>query len=118
MLFSVIYKLLSLGFDKYFEYKSIQNNNAVEYERIKADVEKNKDNTKGAILLNGSWWFQLFFITPLALWFFSVIMYSILFCRDCIYPQPWTIAALPYPLNDWAGWIVGFLFLVTPVGKK
>jgi hypothetical protein len=118
MLFSILFKLLSFGVDKFSEYKLKKADTDVEREKIRADVEKNKDAIKGAVLLNGSWWFQLFFIWPLAIWFSSVVLYSIFWCKACMFPQPWSIAALPAPLDEWAGWIVGFLFLVTPVGKR
>jgi len=36
--------------------------------------------------------------------------YSVLWCADCAYPQPWTIAALPPPLDAWAGAIVLSIF--------
>jgi hypothetical protein len=118
MLFTILYKLLSFGIDKYADYKSTKATTGVELEKIKADVEKNKDTIRGAVLMNGSWWFQLFFIIPLSIWFSSVVLYSVFLCQGCMFPQPWSIAALPKPLDEWAGWIVGFLFLVTPVGKK
>lgn len=55
-------------------------------------------------------WLLALFIVPLGVWFASVIVYSILFCRGCAYPQDWTIAALPAPLDEWAGWIIMSMF--------
>lgn len=118
MLFTVLYNIISFVIDRYSDYKMKGMDSDVEKAKLKADVEKNKDSIKGAVLMNGSWWFQLFFITPVALWFSSVVVYSVLFCKGCAFPQPWSIASLPYPLDEWAGWIVGFLFLVTPVSRK
>lgn len=65
-------------------------------------------------------WFWLFagaFLSLLLLWFGSVVIYSIFWCKSCAFPQPWTIAALPPPLNDWAGRMIAWLFFVgTGVG--
>jgi hypothetical protein len=40
-----------------------------------------------------------------------VCVYSVLFCKGCIFPQTWTVAALPPPLDQWMGAIVGSLFI-------
>lgn len=117
-MFTIIWKIVELGLNFWGNYKLKQASTEVERAQIAADVEKNKDNIKGAILLNGAWWFQLFFIIPLAVWFAGVVLYSLLWCSDCVYPQPWSIAALPPPLDQWAGWIIGFLFLVNATGVK
>lgn len=108
----LLYKLASLGLDGYTNYKLSMAKTDVEREKIKADVEKNKYAMKVALLSRGGWWFQLFFIVPLSVWFSGVVIYSLLWCQTCAYPQPWDIAALPDPLNEWAGWIIGYLFLV------
>jgi hypothetical protein len=116
-MFGLIVKLIEFGIDKWSGTKIQQASSEVEREKILADVEKNKDQVRGMILSKGSYWFQLFFIIPLAVWFSIVVLYSIFWCKGCMYPQPWSIAALPPPLNDWAGWIVGFLFLAN-AGRK
>lgn len=118
MLFTILYKVLSFGIDKYTSYKAATASNEVELAKIEADVNKNKDTLRASLLANGGWWFQLFFVWPLAVWFMSVVLYSIFWCKACMFPQPWSIAALPSPLDQWAGWIVMFLFLVTPTGKR
>ncbi len=56
-------------------------------------------------------WLMLFFIAPLGFWFTAVCVYSVLFCRGCMYPQPWTVAALPAPIDEWAGAIITSLFV-------
>jgi len=101
-----------MGIGAYGNYKLKAAKTDVEREKVRADVEKNKDAVRAAVLVKGGWWFQLFFIVPLSLWFSGVVIYSLLWCQDCVYPQPWSIAALPAPLNEWAGWIIGYLFLV------
>lgn len=111
-MWQIIWGLVELALNKFSDYKLKQTNNALEKERILAETEQSKDKWKAVILTStGSWWFQLFFIIPLAVWFASVVVYSLLWCRDCAFPQSWTIAALPTPLNEWAGAIIAFLFL-------
>ena len=56
-------------------------------------------------------WFPIFFLVPTGLHFASACIYSIFFCRLCAYPQPWVIAALPAPFDQWEGAIVGSLFI-------
>ncbi len=53
---------------------------------------------------------MLLFAVPLAIWWAAVLIYSVLWCAGCAYPQDWTIAALPPPLDDWAGLIVMAIF--------
>ena len=104
--------------EKIGDYKLKQADTALETKRVEAETEASKDKWKAVILTStGAWLFQLFFIVPLALWFFSVVIYSIFLCQDCMYPQEWTIAALPSPLNDWAAAIIAFLFLAN-TGRK
>lgn len=111
-MFTIIWKIVEAALNLWVGVQTAKASSDVEKEQIKADVEKNKDNIKGAILMNGSWWFQLFFIIPLGVWYATVVLYSIFWCQKCMYPQPWSIAALPVPLDTWAGYIIGFLFLV------
>lgn len=111
-MFTILFKILSFGLNFWGNYQLKKAETDTQREQIRADLEKNKDSLKAAVLMNGAWWFQLFFIVPLALWFSGVVVYSLLWCQDCIYPQPWSIAKLPPPLDTWAGWIIGFLFLV------
>lgn len=111
-MFSIVWEVVKFFIDKIGEVKVRQANTALEREKIVSETEQAKDKWKAVILTStGGWWFQLFFIVPLALWFSAVVIYSILWCNNCIWPQPWTIAALPPPLNDWAGAIIAFLFL-------
>jgi hypothetical protein len=85
--------------------------NETERERIKTRAVESYITAQTTVLTGRGWWFPLFFIAPLGLWFGSVCLYSIFFCARCAYPQSWSIAALPSPLNDWAGIIVGSLFI-------
>lgn len=85
--------------------------NETERERVRADVVAEYLRAQVAISTGRGWWFPLFFIAPLGLWFASVCVYSVLFCRGCAFPQDWSIAALPAPLDDWAGVIISSLFI-------
>lgn len=114
ILFSIVSSLL----DKWGDYKLKQTNNDLERDKVRASIETSKDKWKAVILTStGAWWFQLFFIIPLAFWFSAVVIYSVLWCKGCVYPQPWTIASLPNPLDDWAGAIIAFLFLTNTVKR-
>lgn len=90
--------------------------NQTERERIKSKVVSDYMAGQVAILTGRGWWFPLFFIAPLGFWFAAVCVYSVLWCADCAFPQSWTVAALPPPLDEWAGVIVGSLF-VGKIGK-
>jgi hypothetical protein len=67
-------------------------------------------STQAAMLAGPGRWLLALFIVPLGVWFTSVIVYSMLFCRLCAFPQDWTVAALPAPLDQWAGYIIMSLF--------
>jgi hypothetical protein len=56
-------------------------------------------------------WLAIMFVAPLAFWFCSVCIYCVFWCAKCAYPQPWSIAALPPPLDQWAGGIISSLFI-------
>lgn len=85
--------------------------NETRREEVKADLAAEYLRAQVAVQTGRGWWFPLFFIVPLGIWFASVCLYSVLFCARCVFPQPWSIAALPAPLDEWAGVIVGSLFL-------
>jgi hypothetical protein len=91
--------------------------NETERERVRAGIVEEYAKAQVALLSGRGWWFPLFFIVPLGLWFASVCLYSVLFCAGCAFPQSWSIAALPKPLDEWAGAIVGSLFLAKGVGE-
>lgn len=82
-----------------------------ERERIKTETVQTYVNAQAQVLTGRGWFFPLFFLVPAGLWFSAVCIYSILWCRGCIYPQTWTIAALPPPLDQWMAGIVGSLFI-------
>lgn len=79
-------------------------------ERIKADLLAEHLRTRSDYMRSGGYWFMLAFVAPLAFWFASVCIYSVFWCARCAYPQTWTIAALPAPLDEWSGLIVMSIF--------
>lgn len=84
--------------------------NAVETERIKSEIVMEAARQQTAQFNGPGRWLHALFIVPLGAWFTSVIVYSMLFCRGCAFPQDWTIAALPPPLDQWSGIIICSLF--------
>lgn len=53
---------------------------------------------------------RLLFALPLAVWWAAVI-------ADSLFRFRWNVAALPAPLDEWAGWIVSALFLAEAVER-
>ena len=86
-------------------------------ERIKADLIAEHLRSRGDFMRSGGIWLMLLFAVPLALWFGAVCIYSLLWCAGCAWPQNWTIAALPAPLDEWAGLIVVSIFGVIGVTR-
>ena len=84
---------------------------------LKADIIKEHYRTRADFMRAGGLWLMLLFAIPLALWWGAVILYSIFWCAGCAFPQAWTIAALPPPLNEWAGAIVLAIFGVVGLDR-
>jgi hypothetical protein len=82
---------------------------------LKADIIKTHYETRVGFMRAGGFVLMLLFAVPLAAWFSSVVLYSIFWCSGCAYPQTWSIAALPPPLDAWAGGIVLAIFGVIGV---
>ena len=111
MFFTLIKWLTSGPLDRILSSVDHKVDNATERERIKTKAVETYIDAQARVLTGRGWWFPLFFIAPLGVWFASVCIYSILFCAKCAYPQDWSVAALPAPLDEWAGVIIGSLFL-------
>jgi hypothetical protein len=94
-------------------FKTIDNavDNETKREDIKTRAVESYMTAQVAILTGRGWWFPLLFLVPAGLWFGGVCIYSLLFCAKCAFPQSWTVAALPPPLDQWMGAIVGSLFI-------
>lgn len=86
-------------------------------DKIAADVIKEHYRTRADFMRAGGFWLMLIFAAPLAFWWAAVLVYSVLWCRACAFPQEWTIAALPAPLDEWAGLIVMSIFGVLGVDR-
>jgi hypothetical protein len=91
--------------------------NDTERARIHASVAEEYAKAQVALLSGRGWWFPLLFIAPLGMWFAAVCLYSVLWCAGCAFPQTWSIAALPRPLDEWAGAIIGSLFVAKGLGE-
>lgn len=93
--------------------------NETDREKLKADLLREHLRTRPDFMRAGGFWLMLIFAAPLAFWFGAVVIYSVLWCRLCAYPQTWSIAALPSPLNDWSGLIITAIFgVVGAVGLR
>jgi hypothetical protein len=89
----------------------------VDKEKLKTDLIMKHYETKASIMRAGGFWLMLIFAAPLALWWATICIYSIFWCVGCAYPQEWSIAALPAPLDEWAGMIILSIFGVIGVSK-
>lgn len=79
--------------------------NETKKEEIKAEVTKKWVEAQSQLLVGRTWWFQLFFVIPLGFWWTAVIM-------DSVFHFEADVAALPSPLDSWAGAIISALFIV------
>ncbi|MFC4672055.1 hypothetical protein ACFO5X_26135 [Seohaeicola nanhaiensis] len=86
-------------------------------EKIKGDIIREHYRNRADWMRAGGFWLCLLFALPLAFWFGAVVVYSVFWCAGCAFPQPWTIAALPPPLDDWAGAIIVSIFGVIGVTR-
>jgi len=86
-------------------------------EAVKAEIIKEHYRGRADWMRAGGFWLMLAFAGPLALWHAAVVIYSILWCAGCAYPQEWTVAALPSPLDEWAGIIIVSIFGVLGVSR-
>ena len=86
-------------------------------DEAKRDVIIAHMQTRGDWMRSGGFALMLLFAVPLAIWFSGVVIYSLLWCADCAYPQEWTIAALPAPLDGWSGAIIMSIFGVVGLDR-
>lgn len=96
--------------DRYVQSKTDQ-------EAIKGEIIKEHYRQRADWMRAGGFWLMWIFAFPLAVWYGAVITYSILWCSKCAYPQTWTIAALPAPLDEWAGMMIIAIFGVVGVSR-
>ena len=86
-------------------------------EKLKADIILEHYRSRADWMRAGGFWLMLIFAAPLAIWWGAVLLYSLLWCARCAYPQTWSIAALPAPLDEWAGLIVMAIFGVIGIDR-
>lgn len=86
-------------------------------EKIKSEIIKEAYRQRGDWMRAGGFWLMLIFAAPLGLWWAAVVAYSVVWCAGCAYPQEWTIAALPAPLDEWAGLMIISIFGVLGVDR-
>lgn len=117
-IFGFLAKILGGGFvDRAFDVVDKKIENETDREKIKGEIIREHYRSRGEWMQSGGFLLMLLFAVPLAFWFGSVVVYSVFWCAGCAYPQEWTIAALPPPLDDWAGGIIISIFGVVGVTK-
>lgn len=77
-------------------------------EQVKAEVTKKWIDAQAGLLAGRTWWFQLFFVVPLGV-HWAALNYVSAFPHLA---NGWVVHPLPAPFDDWAGTIVGALFIV------
>lgn len=84
-------------------------------DRIKGEILQEHIRSRPGYMQAGGFVLMLLFAIPLGGYFAAVIVYSVLWCAGCAFPQDWTIAALPPPLDEWSWLIVVSIFGVVGV---
>lgn len=88
-----------------------------ERNKLRADVIQTHIRHRGDFMRSGGFVLMLLFALPLAGWHGLVIYDSGLGCADCLLANDWTVAALPAPLDEWAGLIIVSIFGVVGVDR-
>lgn len=91
--------------------------NETDREKLRSDIIREHYKTRADWMNAGGFILCLLFTVPLAFWFSLVIYDSALGCADCLLANDWTVAALPSPLDEWAGLIIMSIFGVVGVSK-
>ena len=86
-------------------------------EKIKADIIVAHYQSRAGFMQAGGFWLMMLFAVPLAFWFAAVCVYSVFWCAGCAYPQEWTVAALPAPLDEWSAQIIIAIFGLVGVSR-
>lgn len=106
-----ILKWLSAGaLDRALQTVDKQIEAGTDRERLKADIIAAHYGARTGFMQVGGFWLMLIFAAPLAFWFAAVCAYSVFWCAGCAFPQDWTVAALPPPLDAWSAQIVIAIF--------
>lgn len=113
-----IIKLLTGGFlDRVLSTVDRKIQSEADREKIKGEIIQEHYRSRADFMKAGGFWLMLIFAAPLAFWFASVVVYSVFWCADCMAPRDWTIAALPAPLDEWAGLMIVSIFGVIGVTR-
>jgi hypothetical protein len=103
--------------DRIFDTVDKRIDSETDRNKVKADLLIAYQKNRGDWMRAGGFWLSLIFVVPLGFWYASVCVYSVFWCAGCIYPQEWTIAALPEPLDTWAGAIIVSIFGVVGLDR-
>lgn len=117
MIWKIVGWFASLPFKRALATIDAVTENETERQRIRADVIKHGMEQRVSMAGFLGPWFMAVFVFPLGLHWASVNLYSIFWCADCAYPQSWTIAALPPPMDEWSGWIVMGIFMAEGIKR-
>lgn len=79
-------------------------------ERIKADVIMKHMETRGSWLQSGGLWLMLLAGGGAVFHSTAIFVYSVFWCSTCVFPQTWSIAALP-PVYAEMQWYVTLAWL-------
>jgi hypothetical protein len=111
---SGIFGFLTGPISKFFDYRTQRAivEGKVQERSILADIELNRIKKEMHVINQGWWatrWIVPGFAYPLIVWWGAVIL-------DSLYQFPnWNVAALPPPLDEWAGAIIMSFFAVRGV---
>lgn len=111
MLGAILAWITSGPLDRIFKTIDTSINNETKREDIKTRAAESYMAAQVSVATGKGWWAPLLFYVPAGFWFGSVCVYSVLWCRGCVFPQPWSVAALPPSLDPWIGPIIGTLFI-------
>jgi len=75
-------------------------------EKIKGDIIMEHMRTRIGWMQAGGFWTLMLFAVPTAFHYGFVTVYSSFWCKLCMYPVGWSVAALPEPMASWEGYIV------------
>jgi hypothetical protein len=86
----------------------------VEKDKLKTAALNNFVNAQVAAINGGNpavKWIMIGVAFPTIIHYAAVCLYSVFWCRGCMAPMTWTIAALPPPFDGWEGAIVMSFFI-------
>ncbi len=108
--------------DRVLAHMERRANNQTERERIRSEIVSEEIKAEIAarraardiVIAEQGWWVTAMirpaFAWPIVIWCGAVV-------ADSLFHFSWNVAALPAPLDEWAGWIVAAYFLTRPIEK-